>query len=106
MQRCVRVARRSRWTAATQTGFHRHMQQHGLIYPEETAMHAHCMRRKGLRGDVSNSYVDSFALPRAVFGRFAALSVPFTERGVYLEVALPTAICMTSWNDERVPQVG
>lgn len=68
-------------------------------------MHAHCMRRKQ-PGDVSNSYVDSFAVPRAVFGRFAALSVPFTEQGVYLEVALPTAICMTSWSDERVPQVG
>jgi hypothetical protein len=60
------------------------------------------MRRDG---DVSNSYIDSFALPRGVFGRFAALSDAFTAQAVYLEYALPTAMCMTGWSDDRVGQV-
>lgn len=71
------------------------------------ALHATCMRRSAPYdpGNVSNAYVDSFALPRSVFGRIAALSKPFTDHAVYLEVALPTAMCMTSWNDDRIPQV-
>lgn len=61
-----------------------------------------CMKKDG---NLSRSYVDSFGLPRAVFGRMIGMSDPMAEAAVDLEGALPTAICMTSWNDDRVAQV-
>jgi hypothetical protein len=79
------------------------LQQEGLFYPEEIANHVSCMRRD-VKGNMSNSYVDSFGVPRATFGRITAMSDPMAAKGTHLEFALPTAMCMTHWNDERVPQ--
>lgn len=56
-------------------------------------------------GNISRSYIDSFGLPRTVFGRMVEMSDPMAESTVDLEGALPTAMCMTSWNNDRVPQV-
>jgi hypothetical protein len=79
------------------------LQQEGLYHPEELLAHKTCMRRE-VRGNISNSYVDAFAVPRSTFARITAMSDPMAARAVHLEFALPTAMCMTSWSDERIPQ--
>ena len=78
----------------------------GLFFPEEIALHRKCMRRYPIYGNLSNAYVDSFGTPRSTFGRMIAIAGPMTENAVALEMALPTAMCMLHWADERVPQVG
>ena len=65
-------------------------------------MHRTCMKSGG---NVSRSYVDSFAVPRATFGRIASMADPMAEQRVDLEAAIPTAICMVSGRHERIPQV-
>lgn len=41
----------------------------GLFFPEEIELHRKCMRRSPQYGNLSNAYVDSFAVPRSTFGR-------------------------------------
>ncbi len=77
------------------------LRERGVILPEEIEL-----QKLSLGKDVNmtGSLVDSFTLPRSVFGRVEALAEPMSELAFYLEQALPLAMDSVSVASERIPQ--